>query len=62
MTRQHHNPCLIGLDVKPRRPVTRRNRYRSTSTSTSTYRRWLVPAFLALLLITGTLFITAGTR
>ena len=60
MTRQHHNPCLIGLDVKPRRPVTRRNRYRSTSTST--YRRWLVPAFLALLLITGTLFITAGTR
>lgn len=45
---------LIGLDVKPRRRVAQRNRYRDQ------YSRWVFPAVLAL--ITLLIFIAAGTR
>lgn len=46
---------LIGLDVKPRRKVARRNRYRTT------LNRWLFPAIFALALTLG-LFVVIGTR
>lgn len=51
---REYNSGLIGLDVKPRRRVTQRNRYRAP------YSRWLIPAVLAL--VTLLIFMAAGTR
>ena len=50
----HFGSGLIGLDVKPRRRVTQRNRYRAP------YSRWLIPAVLAL--VTLLIFIATGIR